>query len=123
MRIELSNGRQFIIKLSYTKTYKSTCKKDEWGREIFTSWIERGTVCTIEELFKKKKHSGILYIGRSHCHYMDRFDKIVGRGKAYFNAITEMANQGVLSEPEFNEMFKFELNAQVKSMKKEAENG
>lgn len=118
MRIELSNGRQFIIKLSYTKKYKTSFKKDEYGREIYISWVERDTICKVEEWFKRRKSSTITYTGFAHCHYMDKFDKIIGRNLAYYKALESMLKNKTITMDEYDEMTMFELNCQVKVMKK-----
>lgn len=118
MRLVLSNGRQFIIKVSYTKQYKSTYKKDEYGREIFTTWVERDTVCKVEEWFKRRKASSVIYTGRAHCHYMDKFDKIIGRNLAYYKALESLHRNNAISIDEYNEMIEFELNMPVRIIEK-----
>lgn len=112
MILQLSNGRQFIIKLSYLKKYKTSFKKDEYGREIYMSWVERDTVCKVEEYFKKPRTYKISYTGLAHCHYTDKFDKIIGRNLAYFKALDAMVDSAAITTEEYDEMISFELNCQ-----------
>lgn len=113
MRIVLSNGRQFIVKLRYVNDYHSTQTKDKFGRYVYTEWDERTTMVTISEWFKKEPKVSTVVVGKSTCNYQDKYDKRIGKGLAYFRALQELQKNGIITEYESEEMAAFELNAPV----------
>lgn len=117
MRIELSSGRKFNIKVAYNTVPKSTHHRDEFGRDIYIDWEEKDTYVTISEWFTLMPNVSTNIVGKSHCHYQDTFDKRLGRDIAYFRAINEMRELGIINDDEMKEMETFELNMPYYSFK------
>ena len=113
MRIILSNGRQFIIKVKYTTTPKFTHTKDKFHRDIYTEWTEHGTMLSIVEWFKTEPNSKVVITGSSHCNYQDQFDKSIGRGLAYYRALQTMEDLKIINSYEAEEMASFTLDKAV----------
>lgn len=113
MRIILSNDKQFIIKIKYHVNPMSKYSKDEYGREVITCWNDYTTEVTIREWTEKEYQSKVIVKGYSHCSYKDKFSKSIGRSLAYYDAVTTMLENGLISVKESEEFDMFDLNATV----------
>jgi hypothetical protein len=113
MRLVLSNGRQFIIRVKYSTEYKCSRTKDKFQRTVYTEWEEHNTALSITEWFKKKTMSKVKVTGYAHCNYQDHFDKNIGKGLAYFRAIEQLETFGIISHKEAEEMASFKLDCAV----------
>lgn len=118
MRLTLTNGRTFTIKVKYNEIPKESIQKDEYGRQVETYWYEYNTIVTVEEV-KDKPLSNVMYKGFSYCSYKDRYSKKTGRELAYYNAISEMLDQGAINSEESIELDKFKLNTWNQDNRKE----
>lgn len=110
MIVKLSNGRKFIVKNKYTSEEFIKETKDEYGRDIFTIWQERGCIVNMYEYFKSQPTHRIIVQGRSHCAYQDKFDKKYAKIAAYIRAIEALQELNIINENEFNELATFSLN-------------
>lgn len=120
MRLTLSNGRTFIIKVRYRTEDKAKFSKDQYGRTISVTWQEHNTVVAIGEILERADMSTV-YKGYAYCSYKDTFSKKTGREIAYYNAITNMLKAGVITESESHEMDVFALNKWVQDNTKTEE--
>jgi len=118
MRLTLSNGRAFTIKVKYDEIPKESVQKDKYGRLVETYWYEHNTTVTVEEV-KDKPYSNTIFKGFSYCSYKDRYSKKTGRELAYYNAISEMLKQGVINSEESVELDHFKLNTWTQDNRKE----
>ena len=103
MRVILSNGRQFIVKVRYTTEHRQTHVKDEFQRDVYVEWEEHNTALTITEWFKEPNMSKITVTGFAHCNYQDQFNKNVGKTLAYFRALDQLENLFTLAGMLFDE--------------------
>lgn len=118
MRVILSNGRQFIVKVRYSTEYKQTHVKDEFQRDVYTEWEEHNTALTITEWFKDANMAKVTVTGFAHCNYQDQFNKEVGKSLAYFRALEQLENLKIVNEYEAEELAGFKLNHPVYQCKK-----
>ena len=118
MRVILSNGRQFIVKVRYTTDFKSTHTKDQFGRDVYTEWDEHNTSLSITEWFESVPTSKITVSGFAHCNYQDTFNKNVGKSLAYFRALDKLETAGVITPYEAEELASFKLDRPVFQCKK-----
>lgn len=118
MRVILSNGRQFIVKVRYTTEYKQTCTKDQFLRDVYIEWEEHNTALTITEWFKEPNMSKVTVSGFAHCNYQDKFNKSVGKSLAYFRALDQLENLKIIDEFEAEELASFKLDHPVYQCKK-----
>lgn len=118
MRVILSNGRQFIVKVRYSTEYKQTHVKDEFQRDVYTEWEEHNTALTITEWFKDANMAKVTVTGFAHCNYQDQFNKEVGKSLAYFRALEQLENLKIINEYEAEELASFKLNHPVYQCKK-----
>lgn len=113
MLVKLSNGRQFIVKNEYSTIEKYTETKDQYGRLQITMWDEKACKVKVYEYFKDEPMSKIIFTGRSHCSYQDKYSKVMARNLAYTRAIDEMLKSNYINDDEFVELCDFELNCSV----------
>jgi hypothetical protein len=118
MRVILSNGRQFIVKVRYSTEYKQTHVKDEFQRDVYTEWEEHNTALTITEWFKDANMAKVTVTGFAHCNYQDQFNKEVGKSLAYFRALEQLEALKIINEYEAEELASFKLNHPVYQCKK-----
>ena len=118
MRVILSNGRQFIVKVRYTTEFKATHTKDQFGRDIYTEWDEHNTALSITEWFNDEPNAKITVSGFTHCNYQDTFNKNVGKSLAYFRALDKLEATGVITPYEAEELASFKLDRPVFQCKK-----
>lgn len=118
MRVILSNGRQFIVKVRYSTEYKQTHVKDEFQRDVYTKWEEHNTALTITEWFKDANMAKVTVTGFAHCNYQDQFNKEVGKSLAYFRALEQLETLKIINEYEAEELASFKLNHPVYQCKK-----
>lgn len=120
MRLILTNGRMFTIKIKHDKIPMSSCHKDEYGRTVETYWNEHKTKVTIEEFFpdNDKVSTNTTYTGYSYCSYKDHYSKKVGRELAFYNAVSEMLKRNVISSNESVEFDNFSLNTWIQDNRK-----
>lgn len=118
MRVILSNGRQFIVKVRYSTEYKQTHVKDEFQRDVYTEWEEHNTALTITEWFKDANMAKVTVTGFAHCNYQDQFNKEVGKSLAYFRALEQLETLKIINEYEAEELASFKLNHPVYQCKK-----
>lgn len=110
MKITLTNGRTFIVKVHYTTEDKQSYFKDEYGREHYTIWDEKTTDVTIYEWTKNLNDTKVIIKGYAKCSYKDQFNKRIGRKMAYYNAVTKMVELGLINEQESVEFDTFDLD-------------
>lgn len=123
MQITLSNGKQYVIKVQYNTKFRQTIAKDEYGREVVTSWDEVTTEVAVHEWTPDIYDSKIIVKGLAHCSYKDQFSRKVGKLLAYYNAVTTMLENGLISPTEAEEFDLFNLDKarfDVKTEKKAA---
>lgn len=113
MRVILSNGRQFIIKIRYSKEFKHSSNRDEFNRMVFTEWTEYNTMLTITEWFPKEKMSRVTITGYAHCHYQDTFNKETGKSLAYLRALNTLEELKIINAYEEEELAGFKLDRSV----------
>lgn len=118
MRLTLTNGRTFTIKVKYEEIPKESVHKDEFGRLVETYWYEYKTQVTVEET-SDKPESTIMFKGFSYCSYKDHYSKKTGRELAYFNAVSQMSKLGVVDANEVSELDQFKLNTWTQDNRKE----
>lgn len=118
MRVILSNGRQFIVKVRYSTEYKQTHVKDEFQRDVYTEWEEHNTSLTITEWFKEQNMSKVTVSGFAHCNYQDQFNKEVGKSLAYFRALEQLEALQIVNAFEAEELASFKLDHPVYQCKK-----
>ena len=118
MRVILSNGRQFIVKVRYSTEYKQTHVKDEFQRDVYTEWEEHNTALTITEWFKDANMAKVTVTGFAHCNYQDQFNKEVGKSLAYFRALEQLETLKIINEYEAEELASFKFNHPVYQCKK-----
>lgn len=118
MRVILSNGRQFIVKVRYSTEYKQTHVKDGFQRDVYTEWEEHNTALTITEWFKDANMAKVTVTGFAHCNYQDQFNKEVGKSLAYFRALEQLETLKIINEYEAEELASFKLNHPVYQCKK-----
>lgn len=110
MRVELSNGRQFIIKIRYKTNERVTSEYNERNQKVTTEWQERETIVSITEYKHPEPTSGITVFGRAICGPEDKFSKKIGKGLAFFRALQEAEAYEMLTIDESRELAQFELN-------------
>lgn len=120
MRLTISTGRTFIIKVRYRTEDKVKIQEDQYHRTVTTTWKEHNTVVAIDEL-KDHVNTACVYKGYAYCSYKDTFSKKAGREIAYYNAVTAMLRDGVITEEESYEMDNFALNTWVQDNTKKVE--
>lgn len=115
MRLILTNGRMFTIKIKHETDKLNKTYTDEYGRHVTMSWDEHKTKVTIEEFFPfiEKPTTSIVYTGYAYCSYKDTYSKKTGRDLAYYNAVSEMIKNNVISSEESVEFDNFSLNTWV----------
>ena len=86
MKVILSNGRQFVVKVWYSTEYKHKHVKDKFQRDIFIEWEEHNTSLTITEWFKDKNMTKVTVSSFAHCNYQDQFNKEVGKRVLHISA-------------------------------------
>lgn len=120
MRLILTNGRMFTIKIKHDRIPMSSYHKDEYGRTVETYWNEHKTKVTIEEFFpdNDKVSTNTTYTGYSYCSYKDHYSKKVGRELAFYNAVSEMLKRNVISSNESVEFDNFSLNTWIQDNRK-----
>jgi len=111
MQIELTNGRRFLVKVTYKNHPKSTFIRDEYGREVYRSWNERDTLVFVSEWENSQPDAMVKFIGIAHCSYRDVFKKSVGRKIAYLKALRKMVEVGVIKGEELAEMTSYDLDS------------
>lgn len=111
MQIELTNGRRFLVKVTYKEHPKDSFTRDEFGRAVYKSWSERDTLVFISEWEGKQPDSMVKFIGIAHCSYKDMFKRSAGRKIAYLKAVRKMVDLGVLKGEEIAEMSSYDLNS------------
>lgn len=110
MKVELTNGRQFIVKVNYLDTLKIKREKDQFDRDVNIEWFEKTTIITVKEYFKIEKMCNTVVVGKAHCNYHDKFDKKVGKGIAYFRALSKLKELNIVNEDEYKELCAFKLD-------------
>ena len=65
MRLTLSNGRTFIIKVRYRTEDKAKFSKDQYGRSISVTWQEHNTVVAIGEVLDHADMSTVYKVIKS----------------------------------------------------------
>lgn len=110
MLIELSNGRKFLVKVTYKANEKDSITKDKYGRIIYKTWTEHDTLVFVSEWFKEMPDSMVKFVGITHCSYKDLFKKSIGRKIAYLKAVKKMVDTGIISGEEVLELTNFNLN-------------
>ena len=68
MRLTLSTGRTFIIKVRYRTENKAKIQEDQYHRKVTTTWQEHNTVVAIDEL-KEHVNTTCVYKGYAYCSY------------------------------------------------------
>lgn len=119
MQITLSNGKSFIVKIQYNTKYNMTTTKDEYGRMVTTTWDEVTTEVAIHEWTENVYDSKIIVKGIAHCSYKDQFSRKVGKLLAYYNAVTTMLENGLISTKEAEEFDLFKLDRARFDVKKD----
>lgn len=104
MIITLSNEsktieRQFMVKFRYLEDMKNKNSYDQYGRMVYTSWVEYTTRCDITEIGKKgeKPIDLRMYSGFSYCSYKDKYDREKGKKISATRAIQLMADDTILT--------------------------
>ena len=119
MQIKLTNGKSYVIKVQYNTKYHQTETKDQWGRDVITSWDEITTEVAIHEWTENVYDSKIIVKGLAHCSYKDQFSRKVGKLLAYYNAVTTMLENGLISPSEAEEFDLFKLDSARFDVKKD----
>lgn len=119
MKLILTNGRTFIIKVKYTEIEKESAYKDKYNRLVQTFWTEHATNVTIEEVTEKLT-SSLVFKGYAYCSYKDTYSKKVGKELAYYNAVSAMVKANVIDSDELCEIDSFKLNKWVQDNRKGA---
>lgn len=107
MRITLKtqfDKLELLVKVQYDYT-KPIVKRsrDEYGRNVITTWRERKTTVTCRKFDEKKDpDSKTLYVGTTVCDYRDvkKFSRRKGREIAWANAIAAMVEEGFINRDE-----------------------
>ena len=118
MKVILSNGRQFVVKVWYSTEYKHKHVKDKFQRDIYIEWEEHNTSLTITEWFKEKNMTRVTVSGFAHCNYQDQFNKEVGKSLAYFRALEQLEALQIVDAYEAEELASFKLDHTVYQCKK-----
>ena len=118
MKVITSNKKNFIVKVRYNSDYHTATKTDEFGRKWYTDWDEKTTEVAIYEYTKNKFATKVIVKGLAHCSYKDTFSKKIGKELAYKMALNEMLKRNLITQDEFDEMSKFDLNRNEYIVKK-----
>ncbi len=104
MIITLSNEsktieRQFMVKFKYLEDAKNKNSYDQYGRMVYTSWLEHTTRCDIVEIGKKgeKPLDSRMYSGFTYCSYKDKYDREKGKKLSSTRAIQLMVDDTILN--------------------------
>ena len=117
MIVELSNGRKFLVSLTYKNNFKETMSKDKYERTVYTTWEERDTLVFVSEWTKKMPDALAKFVGIAHCSYKDKFSRRKGKEIAYLKALRKVLEMNVINGNELTEMISFKLNSEYYNVK------
>lgn len=113
MIITLSNQsntiqRQFMMKFKYLEEAKEKSSTDQYGRFVFTSWVEHATKCEITEIGKKNEKTldGRTYSGFAYCSYKDKYNRETGKERSLNRALQLMVDDKIFSFEEATNFIK-----------------